>query len=170
MGEKNKLEKWYFYCTFQNEIANYVALYRNCKMQICRVKIHSTGIISPKYKTNYVENGWVNHQAWKWTVENNNNVSLWNLKCSSSQRHSFLMQMCMHSVDGRSIVSLLVPLCQHKNVQHSKHNSSGRHAKVHRARAISLVQLPTAEPFILMSHLLSHFRPARYLIFICLDL
>lgn len=42
--------------------------------------------------------------------------------------------------------------------------------KVHRARAISLVQLPTAEAFILMCHPLSHFSPAQCLIFTQLDL
>lgn len=48
-----------------------------------------------------------------------------NLNCSSSQLFSFLMQMCMRSVDGRSNVSLPEPLCHHKNVQHSKHNGAG---------------------------------------------
>lgn len=42
--------------------------------------------------------------------------------------------------------------------------------KVHTARAISLVQLSTAEAFILMSHPLSHFSLAQCLIFTRLDL
>lgn len=90
-------------------------------------------------------------------------------------QHSDILFSCKllwHSVDGRSAISLLVPLRQkgHKNVQHSKHNRDGRQSRVCRARAISPLQLPTAEAFILMSHPLSHFSPAQCLIFTRLDL
>lgn len=47
----------------------------------------------------------------------------WNLNCSVSLRCSFHM----HSANGSGIVSLLVPLCQHKN---SKHNIPQRQAQV----------------------------------------
>lgn len=93
-------------------------------------------------------------------------------------QHSDILFSCKllwHTADGRSTISLLVPLRQkgHKNVRHSKHNRAGRQrqaSRVCRARAIFPVQLPTAEGFILMSHPLSHFSPAQCLIFTRLDL
>lgn len=93
-------------------------------------------------------------------------------------QHSDILFSCKllwHSADGRSAISLLVPLRQkgHENVRHSKHNRAGRQRRanrVRRARAISPLQLPTAEAFILMSHPLSHFSPAQCLIFTRLGL
>ena len=43
--------------------------HRDGKTHIHRVKAHSTGIIPSRPEIHFIENGWINCNAWKWTVE-----------------------------------------------------------------------------------------------------
>lgn len=87
--------------------------------------------------------------------------------------HSVILCSCKFVGASFHVLFLIVK----KNMKtHSTSNVIGLEGrgrwinKAHRARAISSVQLPTAEAFALMSHPLGHFSPAQCLIFIRLDL